>query len=61
VEVWVDGFAFTELSQRQEGIAQQREELERQRKALTKRRSSAAFSSSQTSELWTYIGICSVE
>lgn len=32
VEVWVDGFAFTDLSSRQEGVATQREELERLKK-----------------------------
>ena len=38
VEVWVDGFAFTELSLKQEAVASHREELERQRKQLTKRK-----------------------
>lgn len=38
VEVWLDGFAFSELSQKQEAIASHREELERQRKQLTKRK-----------------------
>ena len=49
MEVWVDGFAFLELSQRQEALAQQKEELERQKKMLTKRKP-ASTSSSQTSE-----------
>lgn len=38
VEAWLDGFAFTELSQKQETVASHREELERQRKQLTKRK-----------------------
>ena len=42
VEVWVDGFAFTDLLQRQEAVCSQREELERQRKQLTKRKPSSA-------------------
>ena len=49
MEVWVDGFAFLELSQRQEALAQQKEELERQKKMLTKRKP-ASTSSSQTGE-----------
>ena len=38
MEVWLDGFAFTELSQKQEAVANHREELERQRKQLAKRK-----------------------
>lgn len=38
MEAWLDGFAFTELSQKQEAVASHREELERQRKQLTKRK-----------------------
>ena len=38
VEAWLDGFAFTELSQKQEAVTSHREELERQRKQLTKRK-----------------------
>lgn len=38
VESWVDGFAFAELSRRQESVSQQREELEKQRKQLNKRK-----------------------
>jgi tousled-like kinase len=38
VEAWLDGFAFTELAQKQEAVASHREELERQRKQLTKRK-----------------------
>ena len=38
VESWVDGFAFAELSRRQESVSQQREELEKQRKQLSKRK-----------------------
>ncbi len=34
----MDGFAFTELAQKQEAVASHREELERQRKQLTKRK-----------------------
>ena len=36
--MWVDGFAFTELSSKQEAVSNHREELERQRKQLTKRK-----------------------
>lgn len=39
VEVWVDGFAFSELSGRQEEVTAQREELEKQRKQLSKKKS----------------------
>ena len=38
MEVWVDGFAFSDLTTRQEGVAIQREELEKQRKQLGKRK-----------------------
>ena len=38
VEVWVDGFQFKDLLQRQENIGSQREELEKQKKLLSKRR-----------------------
>ena len=38
--MWVEGFAFSELSRRQEGVAELREELERQKKALSKLRPS---------------------
>lgn len=48
VEVWVDGFAFSELSQRQGSVASQREELEKQRKLLGKRRPSPGGASSQS-------------
>lgn len=34
----MDGFAFAELSRRQESVSQQREELEKQRKQLNKRK-----------------------
>lgn len=44
VEVWVDGFAFTELSRQQEELTQQREEIEKQRKMLSKRKPSVAAS-----------------
>ncbi len=38
VESWIDGFAFTELSNQQKSVSLQREELEQQRKILTKRK-----------------------
>ena len=38
MESWIDGFAFAELSERQQNISQQREELEKQRKLLSKRK-----------------------
>lgn len=40
VEVWVDGFAFIELTARQEELSSQREELEKQRKQLSKKKTS---------------------
>ena len=46
----MDGFAFSELSQRQGSVASQREELEKQRKLLGKRRPSPGGASSQSGE-----------
>lgn len=37
-ENWTDGYAFQELSRRQEEIATEREEIDRQKKILTKKR-----------------------
>ncbi|BES96708.1 S_TKc [Nesidiocoris tenuis] len=37
-ENWTDGYAFQELSRRQEEIAAEREEIDRQKKLLTKKR-----------------------
>ncbi|KAF6209291.1 hypothetical protein GE061_015036 [Apolygus lucorum] len=37
-ENWTDGYAFQELSRRQEEISSEREEIDRQKKLLTKRR-----------------------
>lgn len=45
VEGWVDGFAFTELSQHQKEITRQREELEKQRRLLGKRKVSLTSTS----------------
>lgn len=42
VEVWVDGFAFSELGDRQEELTQQREEIEKQRKMISKRKPSVS-------------------
>ncbi|XP_073970562.1 tousled-like kinase isoform X2 [Rhodnius prolixus] len=39
-ENWTDGYAFQELSRRQEEISTEREEIDRQKKLLTKRRPS---------------------
>ncbi|KAL1137881.1 hypothetical protein AAG570_009577, partial [Ranatra chinensis] len=39
-ENWTDGYAFQELSRRQEEITTEREEIDRQKKLLTKRRPS---------------------
>ena len=47
VEAWLDGFAFTELSQKQEAVASHREELERQRKQLIKRKPGSSSSGGQ--------------
>ncbi len=41
VEVWVDGYAFTDLLTRQEVLTNQREELEKQKKMLSKRKGTA--------------------
>jgi tousled-like kinase len=49
VEVWVDGFAFADLSTRQEELAAHREELERQKKQSGKKKGSV--SSSQREQL----------
>jgi len=38
VEVWVDGFAFSDVSLRQDQVASQREELEKQKKQVTKKK-----------------------
>lgn len=38
VEVWVDGFAFSELCSRQEELTAQREELEKQKKQLNRKK-----------------------
>ena len=38
MEVWVDGFAFSELSSRQEELAVQKEELEKQKKLLGRKK-----------------------
>ena len=38
MEEWVDGFAFSDLSSRQEQIAAQREDLEKQKKQLGKKK-----------------------
>ncbi len=38
VEEWVDGFAFSELSSRQDLVSSQREELERQKKQMGKKK-----------------------
>ncbi len=38
VEVWVDGYAFSDLSSRQEELTIQREELEKQKKQLTRKK-----------------------
>jgi tousled-like kinase len=38
VEVWIDGFAFQDLTQQQASIISQKEELEKQRKLLGKRK-----------------------
>ena len=38
MEVWVDGFAFSELTSRQEELAAQKEELEKQKKLLGKKK-----------------------
>ena len=46
VEVWVDGFAFAELSRKQEELTQQKEEIEKQRKALSKRKPSVTTGTS---------------
>lgn len=43
----MDGFAFTELSLKQEAVANQREELERQRKQLNKRKPGTASGQGQ--------------
>ena len=42
VEVWVDGFAFTDLNTRQEQLAGQREELEKLKKQMSKRKGAAS-------------------
>ena len=47
VEAWLDGFAFTELAQKQAAVASHREELERQRKLLTKRKPGSSGSQGQ--------------
>ena len=44
VEVWVDGFAFTDLTARQEELATQREELEKQKKQLNKKKAGTVAS-----------------
>lgn len=38
VEAWLDGFAFRDLSQKQEAVTSNREEIDRQRKQLNKRK-----------------------
>ena len=47
MEAWLDGFAFTELAQKQAAVANHREELERQRKQLTKRKPGSSGGQSQ--------------
>lgn len=42
VEVWVEGFAFSDLNTRQEELATQREELEKLKKQSNKKKCSAA-------------------
>ncbi len=42
VEVWVDGFAFSELVHRQEELTQQRDEIDKQRKIISKRKPSVS-------------------
>ncbi len=47
VEVWVEGFAFTELARQQEELSQQREEIEKQRKVFSKRKPSLSTGGSK--------------
>lgn len=44
VEVWVDGYAFSDLSTRQEELTAQREELEKLKKHSNKRKGSVGSS-----------------
>lgn len=48
VEVWVDGFAFSDLTTRQEELTGHREELEKQKKQLGKKKTSATTISTHT-------------
>lgn len=48
VENWVDGFAFNDLTKKQERVAQEREDIEKQRKLLGKRKPSAIASSNKS-------------
>ena len=42
----MDGYAFTDRSHRQQGVAHQREEIEKQRKVLSKRKPSVSMATS---------------
>lgn len=46
-DTWCDGYAFTELSKRQEAVAHEREDIEKQRKLLGKRRPSTSATKSK--------------
>lgn len=50
-ENWVDGFAFNDLTKKQQHIAQEREDVEKQRKLLNKRKplAAAGFNKAQRS------------